>query len=207
MNALVKIHNVPVGTTLIGSLFPDIKAKNQKVQELEKSGEIIRLKRGLYVVNPDINGRAISTELIANHLYGPSYVSMLYALRYYGMIPESVYSVQSLTIKHSRTFETKYGQFKYIFCPAEYFSIGLTQASFDNCTFVIATPEKALCDQMVYTPGLNLRYKRELLDYLEYDLRLDMDTFMKMNVSIIQQCAAFGKKSNMLKTLAKLLEK
>lgn len=207
MNALVKIQNIPVGTALIGNLFPEIKAKDQKVQELEKSGQIIRLKRGLYVVDPEISGCAISTELIANHLYGPSYVSMLYALRYYGIIPESVYTVDSLTVKHSRTFENRFGKFKYTYCPAAYFCIGLKQVFFDKYTFVIASPEKALCDHLVYTSGLNLRYRKELLDYLEYDLRLDMEAFMKMDVTIIQQCAAFGKKSNMLKILSKLLEK
>lgn len=207
MNALAIIQNIPAGTALIGSLFPHIKGKGQKVQELEKSGQIIRLKRGLYVVDPEISGKTISTELIANHLYGPSYVSMLYALRYYGLIPESVYMVQSLTVKHSRMFENRFGQFKYVCCPSDYFSIGLTQVNSDNCSFVMASPEKALCDHLVYTSGLNFRYKKELIDYLEYDLRFDMDAFLQMNPTVFEQCAMLGKKSRMLNLAAKILEK
>ena len=71
---------------------------------MEKSEVIIRLKRGMYVVNPEFSGVPVSTELIANHLYSPSYVSMHTALRWYGLIPERVAVTQSMTIKHSRSF-------------------------------------------------------------------------------------------------------
>lgn len=80
--------NIPVSTETIASLYPDIKATRQKVRNLEHEKKIIRLKKGLYVVNPEISETVISTELIANALYAPSYVSMSTALRYYGLIPE-----------------------------------------------------------------------------------------------------------------------
>ena len=73
---LEHIGNIPVGTSALASLFSDLKAGNQKVRNLEMSGKIIRLKRGLYVVDPKISRIPLSTELIANHLYAPSYVSM-----------------------------------------------------------------------------------------------------------------------------------
>ncbi len=60
--------------------------------------------------NPEITGKILSTELIANHLYAPSYVSMSSALRYYGLIPETVYTKQSMTLKHSRDFDTPFGE-------------------------------------------------------------------------------------------------
>ena len=205
MNKLATLQNTPVSNSVLGNLFPDISGKNQKVRALEKAGEIIRLKRGLYVVNPEISGTPVSTEMIANRLYGPSYVSMQTALRYYGLIPEAVYVTQSLTVKHSRYFENAVGRFQYVSCPPVYFSIGLVQISEDVYNFVMASPEKALCDLIVNTPGLNFRYKKELREWLEEDIRFDMDAFSQMNPEIICQCAAIGKKKNTLNLLSKLL--
>ncbi|MBP5613593.1 MAG: hypothetical protein J6X35_05570 [Bacteroidales bacterium] len=205
MNNLVTLQNIPISNSVIGNLFPDISGKNQKVRELERAGEIIRLKRGLYVVSPEISGKPLSSELVANRLYGPSYVSMQTALRYYGLIPEAVYVTQSLTVKHSRCFENAVGRFQYLSCHPDYFSIGLAQISEDGCNFVMASPEKALCDLVVNTPGLNLRYKKELLEWLEEDIRLDMDAFSRMNPEIIRQCAAIGKKKNTLNLLVERL--
>ena len=106
MNRQLKgIGAVPVTTSVIESLYPELKSADKKVVWLEKNGYIIRLKRGLYVVNPEHSGKMLSSELIANHLYAPSYISMLTALRYYGLIPEAVYTHQSMTVKHSRSFQ------------------------------------------------------------------------------------------------------
>lgn len=206
MNNLKVLRNIPVNGTVIGNLYPNIMGKSQKIRLLEKAEEIIRLKRGLYVVNPQVSDVPISTELIANHLYGPSYVSMLSALRYYGLIPEAVQEMQSLTVKHSRTFENRFGVFRYLNCPADYFSIGLTQQKTGDAYFVLASPEKALCDLIVHTSGLNFRYQKECLGFLEQDLRLDMEAFGGMNPGIFRQCAAVGKKTNTLNLIAKILE-
>ena len=99
------LGSVPVSSATIASLYPEISGANQKVSALEQNGKIIRLKRGLYVVNPAWSGKRVSMELVANHLYSPSYVSMHTALRWYGLIPEQVILIQSMTIKHSRRFE------------------------------------------------------------------------------------------------------
>ena len=206
MNHLKVIRNIPVSSVVIGNLYPNVVGKSQKIRLLEKAGAIIRLKRGLYVVNPQVSDVPISTELIANHLYGPSYVSMLSALRYYGLIPEAVQEMQSFTVKHNRSFENRFGVFRYLNCPTEYFSIGLTQQKTGEAYFVIASPEKALCDLIVHTSGLNLRYQKECLGFLEQDLRLDMEAFSEMNPDIFRQCAAVGKKANTLNLIAKILE-
>lgn len=110
---LSEIGTIPVTTSIIESLYPELKSANKKVTWLEKQGVIIRLKRGLYVVNPEHSGKTLSSELIANHLYTPSYISMSTALRYYGLIPEAVYVHQSMTVKHSRSFQTPVGSYDY----------------------------------------------------------------------------------------------
>ena len=90
MNELAVLKNIPVNTAAVASLYPNVKSANRKVANLEKTGRIIRLKRGLYVVSPEESGLLLSLNLIGNILYGPSYVSMLTALREYGLIPERV---------------------------------------------------------------------------------------------------------------------
>ena len=207
MNPLANLGNIPINSSTIASLYPEIKGKNQKISELEKAKEIIRLKRGMYVVNPTVSGKLLSTELIANQLYGPSYISLQSALRYYGLIPETVYTMRSMTVKHARRFENLIGRFDYIYCPHKYFSIGVTQVLKDGYSFVIATPEKALCDLIAYTPNLNLRYQKEIITYLEEDIRFDMDVFFKMRTDIFRQCAAFWKKKITLNTIINILEK
>jgi predicted transcriptional regulator of viral defense system len=200
------LGSVPVTKETIASLYPDVSGANQKVSALERSGRLLRLKKGLYVVNPEWSGRRICTELVANHLYTPSYVSMHTALRWYGLIPERVSLVQSMTIKHSRKFENSLGSFTYTCVDRDYFPIGLRQEEVEGMFFVIASPEKALCDLICSTAGVNLRYKKEAETFLEQDLRLDMDALRHLDASIFQQCAAAGKKTQTIMTLLKLLE-
>ena len=78
---LEQFGNIPVTMGAIASLFPDIRSPRHKVRILEKDGEIIRLKKGFYVVSPRVSRVALSEALIANRLYAPSYVSMHWALR------------------------------------------------------------------------------------------------------------------------------
>jgi len=69
INGLEHIGNIPISTSALSSLYPGMKAGNQKVRNLELAGKLIRLKKGLYVVNPTVSRVALSTELIANHIY------------------------------------------------------------------------------------------------------------------------------------------
>jgi len=81
-NPLERLGNIPVTTVVLGSLFPSIKRESQKLRLLERDKQIIRLKKGLYVCSPEVTGKILSTELVANHIYAPSYVSMSSALRF-----------------------------------------------------------------------------------------------------------------------------
>lgn len=206
MMTLSEIGNTPVDFAVLKSIFPVHKSVHNKISELEKSGILIRLKKGMYVVSPKESGKLLSEELIANHLYGPSYVSMESALRYYGLIPESVYTLQSMTIKHSREFKNSLGKFKYVQCPKEYFPIGVRQETKDDTAFLIATPEKALCDLIIHTPNLNLRFQKDVRSYLEDNLRLDMDVFYRMDSHIFEQCAQAGKKKATIINILKVMK-
>lgn len=202
---LEQLGNVPVTAASLESIFPDIKGGNQKIRLLERDRQVIRLKRGLYVCSPEVTGTSLSTELIANHLYTPSYISMSSALRYYGLIPEQVYVMQSMTLKHSRDFDTPVGRFEYTRISKASFAIGLSSIRKTEYAFVIATPEKALCDLVANSPGVNLRYPKEAALYLEEDIRMELSDFRQMNPAILEAYAHVGKKADSVRTLLKLL--
>ncbi len=204
---LSEIGIIPVTTSIIESLYPELKSANKKVTWLEKQGYIIRLKRGLYVVNPEHSGKTLSSELIANHLYTPSYISMSTALRYYGLIPEAVYVNQSMTVKHSRSFQTPVGSYNYKYISREAFSIGVRSMYKGDHAFLIASPEKALCDLIANSSKVNLRYMKDVEIYLEQDIRMDMDEFYKMDETIFEDYIKVGKKADSISRLLKLLRR
>lgn len=203
-NPLQTLDGIPFDLSVLSSLYPDCAFINDKARRMEAEGQIIRLKKGLYIAKND--GTNISLELIANHLYGPSYVSMSWALSYYGLIPERVYLVQSMTTKHSRNFTNPFGNFQYKSCSKEYFPIGITQQKHGNTSFLIATPEKALCDYISHH-ALKLRFVKETGSWLEEDLRFEMEAIPNLDLEIIAQCAEKGKNSHSIHTLLKFLQK
>lgn len=200
-----EIGNTPVDFAVLTSMYPDHKSVHNKVSEMEKSGTLIRLKKGMYVASPHESGKLVSVELIANHLYGPSYVSRESALRYYGLIPESIHTVQSMTTKHSRVFTNALGKFDYTQCTKDYFSIGIRREAKDDTAFLIASPEKALCDVIIHTQNLNVRFQKDLLIYLEENLRFDMEAFYRMDSRVFEQCIQAGKKKAVIGNVVKIL--
>ena len=110
-----------------------------------------------------------------------------------------------MTTKSSRTFQNSLGIFEYSHCSNEYFPIGIRQISNTTSSFLIASAEKALCDLIINTSNLNMRYEKEILAYLEQDLRIDMDGFYKMDINIFNECLKHGKKKTTITQLIKIL--
>ncbi|MBO4741562.1 MAG: hypothetical protein J5605_07990 [Bacteroidales bacterium] len=205
-SALYELGNTPFTMYALSDIFPSTRHISDKARRLEKEGRIIRLKKGLYVRSVDDGAQPVA-ELIANHLYGPSYVSMQSALRHYGLIPERVYATMSMTIKHSRSFDTPLGRYDYLSCGVDYFPIGVSQHHENNMQFLIACPEKALCDLFVKTRGLNIDSVPNLLDYLENDLRFDLGSLKSFDIDILRQCHDnTSTRRNILALLIKLVE-
>ncbi len=203
---LEDFRNIPFRMQDMSSVFPDCVNLAMKAKRSERDGKIIRLKKGLYVASPRTSRVELSPFLLANHIYGPSYVSMQAALRYYGLIPEAVYSVQSMTTGVARNYVNTVGTFNYIHVPAKYYNIGVTMKVETEASFMIATPEKALCDLMVFTPDLNLRFQTSMREYLEEDIRFDMDALLNFDLDIIMDCAEVSRKKTMLNQLIKFIQ-
>ncbi|MCL2327182.1 MAG: hypothetical protein FWC39_01580 [Bacteroidetes bacterium] len=206
MERLRNIGIIPVNKDILFSLYNDLKRPDDKISELEQKGFIIRVKRDLYVVSPKVHNQELSRELVANHLYRPSYVSLETALSYYGLIPERVYSMRSVCMKLHKKYDTPLGNFEYIKVPENYFQIGINQEIINNSyAFLIASPTKAICDMIVSTPNLRLQSVKAMQNYLTEDLRIDFEVLRNLDRDVVRECVEVGKKKNELHLLKNYL--
>ena len=206
-NPLIRFAGIPVTGTEIRGCFSDLSAPEKKIRALEKTGELIRLKRNLYIVNKELTGKETDVRLCANHLYGPSYVSLQWALRYYGMIPEQVFVLTSATIRRSRSFQTPMGRFSFMQVSPAYFPIGVESRTEGGVGFLMASREKALCDTILHEHFVPHQSMKALAAYLEEDLRLDMDILSELDAEIIRLCSRDGRKSQIFNNLIKLIKR
>jgi len=206
MEELKSYGNIPIEYSALLSHLYHYKSPADKVARMQNSGSLIHLKRGLYILSPEISGQPVSMELIANHLYGPSYVSFESALSLNGLIPERTYMLRSATSKRKKMFQTPVGSFEYITVPESYFPIGVQQRIIRNTfAFLVAGPEKALCDLILTTAGLRFQSLKALNNYLVHDLRIDLDGVEEWNPEIVEACSGQGYKKKELSLLYKLL--
>ncbi|HSV43382.1 MAG TPA: hypothetical protein VLJ10_02400 [Candidatus Bathyarchaeia archaeon] len=110
-----------------------------------KSGQLVQLKRGLYLFNENDRDQKVTNLFCGNKLYEPSYVSMETALSLYGIIPEGVSVVTSITTKVTKRFRNKVGDFLYQHIKPQAFR-GFRQETFGGLPVFIAEPEKAVLD-------------------------------------------------------------
>lgn len=164
-----------------------------KIQRLIKNGDIIRIKKGLYVGNNHDN--YIDRRIMANLIYGPSYISLEYALSFWGFIPERVEEVTSITNKRNKRFQTPFGVFSYRYLPTNKFNIGVDLLQANQLSFFFATKEKALCDKLYFSPKLTLTNQEDLIIYLEDDLRIDMSELEDLNKELLLELKERYRKS------------
>lgn len=206
MSNLRQYGIIPITYDVLSDSLVNYSSPRDRVRRMEMQGDLIRLKRGVFVVSPELSEQELSSELIANHLYGPSYVSLQSALSYHGLIPERVYTCSSITLKRARVFDTPVGRFEYLTMLSSYYSTGLQQVIVGNAySFIIASPEKALCDLIITTSGLRIQSSRAMREYLFEDLRID-PTDVSWDLSIIEECIATGRKRRELSFLLNVLQ-
>lgn len=201
---LAPLQNVPISTHELKGVFGDLSAPQAKINRLEQEGYLISLKRGLYLVASKISGKMPDLSLVANHIYSPSYVSLHYALRYYGLIPEYVHSVTSITTNHSREFSNSIGNFWYYQVSPAYFPIGIHTVETEGTNSLMATPEKALCDLIQFSKHVPSRSMISMLQFLEEDIRFDIDILHDFNINILEACESCAHNRQAITNLIKL---
>jgi len=173
---------LPIPHHVMKWLLRDYQQPNDKIHNLLKKGILEQVKKGLYIAGPAISRTKPDPFLIANHLLGPSYISLESALSYHGLIPERVYTITSVTTKAPRAYTTSLGTFTYTRLTLPYYSYGIRSIEIaPQQRIMIASPEKALFDKIITTAGVEFRSRVSVLSYFENDLRLNIDNLARLD--------------------------
>ena len=186
---LGKVANNPVFSTGFGAAGENLAQLRMQLSRWVKDGRLIKLRRGLYVLTEPY--RKVSPEpfYVANTLKSASYVSLQSALAYYGLIPEYVPVVTSVTTKRPQSYNTELGryEFKHIKKTLFYGYKQLEVVSGQNV--FIALPEKALLDLVYLSPDAdNPKYLRELR----------LQRFDSLDLGLLQQLAEKSKSQKLI---------
>lgn len=126
-----------------------------------RKGYIKRVKKGLYVLtNAE---KEINPAMLAEKIYAPSYLSLEWALNYYGIIPDIPGTYTSITSRKTMFYQTDFGNFSYRKIKSEYFFGYVRQEN-----MAVATPEKALFDYF-YLNKKKLEAKEEFWKEMRID--------------------------------------
>lgn len=182
---------------------PNLKNVSRAMLEEVKNGKLIRLRRGIFS-----NEKEIDIEYLSSIIYSPSYISFEYACSMYGLIPEEVFAVTcAVTQKNKiKIYRIDYLNmlFRYSDVPQAAFNAGLNKIIRNSYSFFIASPEKALCDLLYRHPGHKTIKDIEALIY--DDLRIDEDI---LNILDMRKMADISKlyPSTTLKSFSSFLRK
>lgn len=172
--------------TLMASMHDYVNPRDA-IFRMVKGGELIRLKNGFYLISRFAKEGTIPFEQIANLLYGPSYVSLEWALSFYQFIPERVTTVTSMTTGSKKEYVTPIGTFTYLPLNLARYSIGIHYQPDQLGGFLIGTPEKALADWVFQTcQGLNeIELRNDLLE----SKRMEIDSLQSLNLDLLWSIA------------------
>ena len=107
----------------------------------------------------------------------------------------------------SKNITTSMGEFIYIGCNPDYYPIGVNIKDCNGYSYMIASPEKALCDLIANSSKVNLRFLKDVENYLVHDIRMDMDEFYKFDATIFEEYIKVGKKADSIATVLKFLRR
>ncbi len=187
--------------TLLTDALSSYSGVRQKINELIKAGVIIRVKKGLYTFSPEYNQAPICKEVLANLIYGPSCISLEYALSYHRLIPERVEIITSVTPNRDKEFDTPLGQFNYRYLGAEKYPHGIEQIWVDpHHPILIASPEKAICDYIVLNKIRNDQ-NLDIQEFLESDLRIDRQKWKQFNPDVLRRLNKYYRNKNIERIL------
>lgn len=164
-----------------------------------KKGLLVKLRNGIYTF-PEYLEKPNFALFVANKIYRPSYISTYTALSFYGLIPETIAHVTSITTMKTATFQNTLGT--YIFQSiAERAMFGIDLLPFDtNKILQIAKPEKALLDLIYLNPQYQTPKDME-------ELRLDESLFEEViHTELLQSYAGKYQNTALFERLNTLLK-
>jgi len=198
--------NIPLAHQTVLAALQGYRSPNNKIARWLDEGVLLSIKRGLYVVSPELTGKPVDRLLVANHLYGPSCVSLDYALWHHGLIPEQVFDLTSVTTRRSRRVDTGIGRFSYHHLPSALYPIGIESIATEGGGYgLLAAPAKALCDRLVLTRNLRVHSVKSMQRFLLDDMRFDAGEADMIDLEIIAAYLQSSHKTELLKQLYEVI--
>ena len=149
----------------VRAIYPTFNRRNYS--EWQKAGYIVPLRQGWYAFADYVN-QPDYARYLASKIYTPSYISLHTALSFYGIIPEAVVAISSITTRKTAQFENVFASYSYqTIKPSLFWGYEPKQLS-DGKTYLLATPEKALIDLLYLYPQYSTEEEMR-------ELRLDED--------------------------------
>lgn len=190
MDLITRIPAPEVDVDTLKNILKENSNPFIRIKSWIKQGVLTRMGSGWYILGEPYRKRPWSREYMANVLYGPSYISLSYALSFHSLIPERVVTVTSITTGKSRVIETPLGRFSYKQVPERVFRTGRDLYIRKNMpSFFIATPEKALADtvnQQIFSKEMR---ELDMYEYLTENLRIERKDLMGLDIAALERIA------------------
>ena len=184
---LLKTQSPYLTSDYLQALYGDLQMPKNKIAGLVKKGDLIPVRRGLYLHGKNYE-RLYSKVVLSGMIYGPSAISFEYALSHYGLIPERVEVITCLCFKRDKKFETPVGNFHYKYISKDLYPEGLEFFQTELGNYFMASAEKALCD-MAYFQTITSVKSAEV--YLFESMRVDRDEIKKLSLEkllLLERC-------------------
>lgn len=162
-----------------------------KISRMVQEGHLVQITKGLYETDRKTPG-----HYLAGAIYGPSYLSFEFALSWHNLIPEAVHLFTSATCGKGRKklYDTAFGVYTYRDIPMSAFPYGICLYAENGYGFILASPEKAVCDKLfTCSPCSN---RKELRQLLFDDLRIDENAFYNTNRDEMLELAGLYRTQN-----------
>lgn len=137
----------------------------------QKRGLVVKLKKGMYLLNEHDRRINPSRLYLANQMYTPSYVSLEYALSYYGLIPERAVEVSSVTTKKTFRISNPTGRYSYQHLSISAFQGFHMKQDENGLNVFIAEPEKAVLDFLYFNLARTLKKEQFSVDIFSESYR------------------------------------
>lgn len=178
---LKQIKSPEITTTMLMGMLTNYSDPRKKINALANKGLLKSLKQGVYLVTDELGLRPYSKEILANLIYGPSYISLETALSFYGFIPERVTLTTSICFGRGKSFSTPVGDFEYHHVKDSIYPHGVQlKEVFEGAFCQFASPEKAILDFLYIreTKG-GFKKPREYFEYILDSYRFDLQSIAK----------------------------
>ena len=168
-------------TTVVNNLYPTLSdgARRALVHRAIESGEVLRIRRGLYILSREIERSVVTKFCLVERIYSFSCVSFESALSFHGLIPEAVFSIGAASAKRSRNFNTPLGRFSFTRVTASPFYAGVENKRLGKIGFApIATPTRAIADLIFVRKEISWEKDGSL--FLTDSMRIELEDLKKV---------------------------